>query len=65
MRTGAVLVKSTPWYSTTQFRRLIYDLMVYFLLLVGAIAFLAPFFWMVFGLAIGTVKGLKQAKKGK
>jgi hypothetical protein len=25
----------------------------------------APIFWMVFGLAIGTVKGLKQAKKGK
>jgi ABC-type glycerol-3-phosphate transport system permease component len=44
---GRARVKAVPWYATNQARRLIHHAVVYLLLSLGAISFIAPFLWMV------------------
>ena len=39
--------RSVPWYATKQSRHLMHNVMVYLLLTVSAVAFLAPFLWML------------------
>ncbi|MHB0878553.1 MAG: carbohydrate ABC transporter permease [Anaerolineae bacterium] len=39
--------RAVPWYATNTFRRVLHHSLVYLLLCAGAIAFIAPFFWMV------------------
>ncbi|MGQ9555999.1 MAG: carbohydrate ABC transporter permease [Anaerolineae bacterium] len=40
-------VRSVSWYSTKQFRQIIHHVVVYVLLSLGAVSFIAPFLWMV------------------